>query len=259
MRSRAPVTMFGSLRLIMFGGRARQIEALASRLWSVAQTLPFGPDAPRPVRVLQLLRQHSARLMVHAGIELPAVVRAAWHPISPDLVRAAIRVPADLYIAHYPAALPAAAIAARHYGALYAFDAEDYHLGDFSEIPQHNAERRMVRAIEGRHLRGCAYVTAASPGIAEAYVKSYGITRPTVALNVFPRPQAPPGPTSAGTTVPGPSVYWFSQTIGPNRGLECAVRAIARTRSRPHFYLRGTLARNFADRLQKIAAEVGVF
>src|SRR5205085_8163359 len=38
------------------------------------------------------------------------------------LMVAARRVQADLYIAHYPAALPAAAAAARRCGALYAFD-----------------------------------------------------------------------------------------------------------------------------------------
>jgi hypothetical protein len=238
---------------------AREADrTLAGRSWSVAQTLPFGPDAPRPVRTLQLLRQHSARLMIAARIEVPAIVRAAWHPIGPDLVAAATHVPADLYVAHYPAALPAAAIAARRHGALYAFDAEDFHLGDRPELPKHSAERRMVRSIEERYLPGCAYVSAASPGIADAYVEAYGIVRPTVVLNVFPRAQAPSQPTQAGNAVPGPSIYWFSQTIGPGRGLECAVRAIGRAQFRPHLYLRGTPAWGFLDRLRTIAAEAGV-
>jgi glycosyltransferase involved in cell wall biosynthesis len=237
---------------------AREADrTLAGRAWSVARTLPFGPDAPRPVRVLQLLRQHSARLMVAARICPASVIRAAWHPIGPDLVAAAIQVPASLYIAHYPAALPAAAIAARHRGALYAFDAEDFHLGDLPELPQHCATRRMVRAIEERYLPGCAYVTAAAPGVADAYAETYGVERPTVILNVFSLAQAPEKPTPAGTAIPGPSVYWFSQTIGKDRGLECAVRAIGRARSQPHLYLRGTPAQGFVDQLRMIAAEVG--
>jgi glycosyltransferase involved in cell wall biosynthesis len=173
------------------------------------------------------------------------------------LATAAKSVPADLYIAHYPAALPAAAIAAHSREARYAFDAEDFHLGDWPDEPVYESNRRLVSAIEARHLPGCAYVTAASPSIADAYADAYRILRPTVVLNAFPRKQAPPSPTPAGTMVPGPSVYWFSQTIGPDRGLECAVRATGRARSRPHLYLRGSLASGFLDRLKTIAAEAG--
>ena len=134
-------------------------------------------------------------------------------------------VKADLYIAHYPAALPAAAKSAARHGARYAFDAEDFHLGDLPDLPKHEHERRRLRAIEGAYLPRAAYVTAASPGIADAYVKGYGIKRPAVVLNVFPLSRAPASTTPRGTVEPGPSLYWFSQTIGPDRGLEAAVAA----------------------------------
>jgi glycosyltransferase involved in cell wall biosynthesis len=194
--------------------------------------------------------------MVAAGVRRAPIVLAASHPIGPDLLRAALDVRAHLYIAHYPAALPVAAIAAQRHQGRYAFDAEDFHLGDFRDGPEYDVQRQMLRAIEGRYLPGCSYVTAASPGIADAYVEAYGIARPTVVLNVFPRAQAACGPTPRGTAAPGPSVYWFSQTIGPDRGLECAVRAIDRARSRPHLYLRGTPAAGFLDHLRTIAAKV---
>src|SRR6202043_4002686 len=117
--------------------------------------------------------------------------------------------------------------------------------------------RRLIGAVETRHLPDCAYVTAASPGIADAYAATYGIPRPTVVLNVFPRAQAASRPAPAGTAEPGPSVYWFSQTIGPDRGLEGAVRAIGRARTRPHLYLRGSPAPGFEGRLREIARKAG--
>jgi len=174
------------------------------------------------------------------------------------LFRAAESAPADLYIAHYVAALPAAARAARRQDAQYAFDAEDFHLGDLPDAPQHRIEKRMIRAIEGRYLSGAAYVTAASPMIADAYTETYGIPRPTVVLNVFPRGNAPPGPTSRGGTEPGPSLYWFSQTIGPGRGLETAVEAVARASSAPHLYLRGSPAPGYEEKLRALAQRDGV-
>jgi len=90
-----------------------------------------------------------------------------------------------------------------------------------------------------------------------AYNEAYGIPLPTVVLNVFPLSQAPDAPTPKGTAMPGPSLYWFSQTIGPDRGLECAVRAITRAQSKPHLYLRGTPAAAYASLLRGLAEEQG--
>ena len=230
----------------------RDDDVLVSATWrSHRLNLRRRAAAWRLKRVLQMVSSQAFRL---TGIE--SFADFGFSAFTGPINEAATRVQAELYLAHYPAALPAAARAARRYKALYAFDAEDFHLGDAPEGPGHHNARQMLRAIEDRYLPGCAYVTAASPGIADAYVDAYGIARPTVVLNVFPCDQAPKHPTPRGTAAPGPSVYWFSQTIGPERGLECAVRAIGLAQSRPHLYLRGTPAAGFLDRLRTIAAEV---
>ena len=198
---------------------ARAADAeFGSRRWRV-EKLKFGPQAPLSMRMKQAARQRSARLCAKLGIRGEAIDSAAWHPIGPDLLEAARRTPADLYIAHYVAALPAAAHAAKLNGALYAFDAEDFHLGDLPDMPQHTFEKRLIRTIEGRYLPGCAFMTAASRGIADAYASTYGIPRPTVVLNVFPPSQGVEAPTAKGTASPGPSIYWFSQTIGRESGI----------------------------------------
>jgi glycosyltransferase involved in cell wall biosynthesis len=169
-----------------------------------------------------------------------------------------MRIQADLYIAHYVAALPAAAAAARRHGAFLGFDAEDFHLGDAPDNMESRVSKRIVRAIEERYLPTASYVTAASPLIADAYVEAYGIERPEVVLNVFPRSHAPANPSPCGTQVPSPSVYWFSQTIGAGRGLELAIEAIALAASRPHFFFRGTPAQGYEEKLRVLASELGV-
>jgi glycosyltransferase involved in cell wall biosynthesis len=173
------------------------------------------------------------------------------------LARRVLARKADLYIAHYVAALPSVAHAARRHGAKFAFDAEDFHPGEFSDGPQYDAEKRRIRTIEERCLPAAAYVTAASPGIAEAYGKAYAGIRPQVVLNCFPKRQAPVAATAKGSASPAPSVYWFSQTIGPDRGLECAVQAIAQARTRPHLYLRGTGSAAFLAKLKRLAEADG--
>lgn len=180
----------------------------------------------------------------------------AHSAFSRRIAAASVRHPADLYIAHYPAALEGAARAATRHGSRFAFDAEDFHPGDLPERPELSAARGLISAIERRHLPRVAYMSAASPGIAEAYARTYAIPRPTVIRNVFEAACAPGAPTSKGSE-PGPSLYWFSQVIGPDRGLECALEAIAQAKSAPHLYLRGTPQRGFADRLVAQAAGLG--
>jgi glycosyltransferase involved in cell wall biosynthesis len=237
----------------------RQADAeFSGRPWRVVHKVPFGPRAPQPVYLRQTLTRFGARALVKAAGLHQSLVEGTIHPAAPDLIRAALSVRADLYIAHYTAALPAAARAAKKYGALYAFDAEDYHLGDLPDSPDCYFEKSLIRTIEERYLPGCAYMTAASPGIADAYASTYGLRRPTVVLNVFPRENAPKEPTSAGTVSPGPSLYWFSQTIGPNRGLEVAAEAICLSAARPHLYVRGTLAAGFGEVLRSLANQFDI-
>jgi glycosyltransferase involved in cell wall biosynthesis len=232
-------------------------EAFASRPWRAVEPVPFGPLAPRRRRVTQVARYAMARSLERAGASHLLVRCAAAHQAAPDLAAAAARVEADLYIAHYTAALPAAARAAQLNGAKYAFDAEDFHLGEASDGPAGQRERRRIAAIEKAYLPGCAYITAASPGIANGYAETFGLSKPCVILNVFPLSEAANSCTRAGAAEPGPSVYWFSQTIGPNRGLECAVLAIGRSASRPHLYLRGNVGEAFRSKLESLSEQAG--
>ena len=242
-----------------FRSWAREADAeFEGRGWNSVTKVRFGPGTPLPRRFLQVFRQRTAKRAMLAGMTHQRVLEAAWHQVTPDLIKAATAIRADLYIAHYVAALPAAAQAARLHRSRYAFDAEDFHLGDPPDGATFAPVRRHTRVIELAYLPGAAYVTAASPGIAEAYAGTYGIPLPTVLLNVFPRSHAPAGPTARGTASPGPSVYWFSQTIGGDRGLECAVRAVGLARSRPHLYLRGNPEAGFLDHLNAVASSAGV-
>lgn len=230
----------------------------ADRPWRRETPVAFGPRASLARRLRQKARRSAARALVRAGVTRPNMLAAAHHDAGPDLARAALGVKADLYVAHYVAALPAAARAAQRHGGRFAFDAEDFHPGDLAETPENAFERSLIGRIEAALLPRCVYVSAASPGIAEAYARTYSLARPAVVLNVFSLADAPAAATSRGAAAPGPSVYWFSQTIGPDRGLECAVRAIARAANRPHLHLRGQPAAGFAEALMALAEAEGV-
>jgi glycosyltransferase involved in cell wall biosynthesis len=157
------------------------------------------------------------------------------------LARAACAVRADLYIAHYVAALPAAAAAAQRHGALLGYDAEDFHVGEQMDGTGDSCKTGLIRTIEAAFLPQCSHFTAAAPMIADAYAEVYG-TRPLSMLNVFPLDAAEGGHAPVKRVSPGRELraYWFSQTIGPDRGLQSFIRAMARTRARVSLHIRGS-------------------
>src|SRR5258708_17779089 len=157
--------------------------------------------------------------MTRAGVRVPVAVaaRAYGGPVA-TLQRAASEVPADLYIAHYVPGLAAAALAARRRGAMLGFDAEDFHSGEAVGDPTDTFRMDMVRTLEMALLPSCVHATAAAPLIADAYATPYGIS-PTTVLNVFPLTMAPAEPCQRQEPEPF-QAYWFSQTIGLDRGLQ---------------------------------------
>lgn len=227
---------------------ARDAALKARVKWSLIQIDLRNPTKWRLYRLFQIAMRKSFEMT-----RIRCLANFAFSAFTLPLINAARKVAADIYIAHYPAALPAAALAAKWNGAKFAYDAEDFHLGDWIDAPQYDYDRLLVRSIEGQYLPNCSSITAAAPGIADAYVEAYAIPRPRVILNVFPLSQSPSQLLGMGTARPGPSVYWFSQTIGPDRGLESAVIAIGLAKTRPHLYLRGTLALGFQDELKRLA------
>jgi glycosyltransferase involved in cell wall biosynthesis len=176
------------------------------------------------------------------------LLERAFHPVVPALTRAACAVRADLYIAHNLAALPAAARAAKAHRAILGFDAEDFHRGFWRDDEPDSLAAQLTRALEQRYLPQCRHLTASSEGIAQAYEQSCGVRRARVVLNVFPLEAVEPSPPHDP-----PRLYWFSQTVGPGRGLETAVRAIAIARSRPQLVLRGDPSPGYREQLDALA------
>lgn len=233
-------------------------DAIADPAWSL-RYVKFGPfEADRLSYLRQTAKRHAARALARMGNRSTGVLQAAHSSSTPLLMEAAVSIRAQLYIAHYTAALPAAALAARVHGGAFAYDAEDFHIGEFPDAPQHEFEKGVIRDIERTYVADAAYVSAAAPLIADAYASTYGIPTPRVILNCFPRANAPSRPSQSGVAEPGPSLYWFSQTIGPGRGLECAVAALSRMRSNTHLYLRGAPSPGYDAHLRGIASGAGV-
>jgi glycosyltransferase involved in cell wall biosynthesis len=209
-------------------------------------------------RVVRVVRRRLADKLSARLTELPPRLAAtAHHPLTPALTRAALQYPADFYIAHNLAALPAAGAAAQRYKAHLGFDAEDYHCGELATTDMNAPELRIRRGIESYWLPKCEHLTSASPCISEAYRKDYARVMVPI-LNVFPLSDAPVEPIQPKSTLgQQPSLYWFSQTVGKDRGLEDIISAIALMETEVQLFLRGSPSAGYVDRLIVKARSIG--
>jgi glycosyltransferase involved in cell wall biosynthesis len=166
----------------------------------------------------------------------------------------AIDEKADLYIAHHAEALGAAYLAARRNGARFGFDAEDFHTG-MNETGTVSAQDKLVEYLETNYLPHLSYMTAASKGIGKAYEDKYGVKRPVTILNVFPYEELPAGEVSDPV-----KFYWYSQVIGPNRGIELLLQAASRIRLPFEIHLRGSLqSEAYRDKLKELCGASGLW
>ena len=218
-------------------------DAIAASVpWKAVRVPPRRGE--RPIRLLTgaLARLAAGRVPVRVA------ARAYGGPVG--ALEAAIGA-ADLYIGHYIAGLAAAGRAARRHGAMLGFDAEDLHYGEGGQL-----QVGMAKIIEGALLPSCRHVTASAPLIGAALRDCYGVTATTV-LNVFPltMASATPAATSERGTL---KAYWFSQTIGPDRGLKPFVQAMARTRARVTLDIRGSNRWGHGTELVEFARALGI-
>jgi hypothetical protein len=182
-------------------------------------------------------------------LQLAAMVR-----VGPELAAAALRHPARLYIAHHAAVLPAAVKAAARFGGRVGYDAEDFYAG----IQAPAVFQRAIENMERRYLPACDYVTASSREIAGEYAWQYRIAPPVTVRNVFPLSQRPAAFRAARSAGPL-RLYWFSQCIGPGRGLEDVVGAMGLLGDcEIELHLRGRWQAGYREQLLALARSGGV-
>ena len=232
---------------------AADARMMASRHWTLSLVDWRQSEAPWLFH-LSRVRHFAARRAVGTAFERMFGADTVLCRVGPELRREALATPADLYIAHNLGALPAAYAAAEAHGARLGFDAEDFHSGQLQPGPLAS----FVRQTEQRFIPRCDSVTAAAPLIAEAYRDLCGVPLPTCVLNVFPLVDRPATFREAQTTDPL-RLYWFSQTIGPDRGLEDVVGAMGLLGT-PHIelHLRGRWQPGYEARLRAHAQACGV-
>ena len=228
-------------------------DILSAAAWACTRVKPGGDSVLR-----KLLRRLARRLVVQVPFATTKIAARAQHAETLHLAAVAARLSARFYLGHSLAGLPAAALAERKCGVPFGFDAEDFHDAETEEALSDRAERIARHVLQAGLLPGCALFTAASPLIAKEYGEAYKV-EPTTILNVFPLAQAPLSPPipSPITSQRPASIYWFSQTVGPGRGLESVVAILGRMKTPVQLCLRGFVSTDYIKNLQDQATRAG--
>ena len=203
--------------------------------------------------LLSGVRQRSAKrlaALVGPGRVPLRIAGFARERVFPEIVRKASRIGADLVYGG-GAGLAAAAFAGSELGVPFGVDLEDFHTGDQVDA----AEGRLVQSLSGRIERDvlprAAFRTAGSEDIAQAYRQLYGVDVISI-NNTYRLPQPLRVEEIAGPL----RLYWFSQTIGPGRGLEDAIAALGVSGIVAELHLQGQAVAGYGETLLHLAGRV---
>lgn len=230
-----------------------QVRRTRTWRWTVVD---YDRNSARPTYLISGLRYKAVRKLAQFinPAQLPLGVAAnGFGRVHTELVAAALAEPADLFYGGTTGALAAVAMAGRKANVAYALDLEDFHSAEQDSNPDADLSHRLAERIERDILPGAAFLTTASSAMAEAYRDKYGVS-PITINNTFSLPDAEPE-FSLSPEEPL-RLYWFSQTIGAQRGLEDIVRAAGLANIAAELHLRGNPVAGYLETLQQLAAEV---
>jgi glycosyltransferase involved in cell wall biosynthesis len=216
-------------------------ELARGRKWRFTPVL----DAWKRNLFLPRLRRRLAQ-EIHARLSRESPLQLS--PAVPSLWRAARTRQADLFIAHSEPGLWVADQLRRR-GARVGVDMEDWWSEDLLPEARRHRPLRLLCRLERDVLRHAAHRTCPSEAMAGTLAKEYGCPSPVVVYNAFPWTERA---TLDGKLVDRksravPSIHWYSQTIGPGRGLEELLAALAKVNAPFELHVRGAMAQGAED------------
>ena len=151
---------------------------------------------------------------------------------------------AHLYIMHQEAATIVGAQLANKHKVI--FDMEDWYSQDLLPDAQKKRPIALLKKAEKDALIKGIYCFTTSEAMAAGLQNYYQVNRqPVVIYNSFNAI----GNVADNNTAGSLKLYWFSQTIGPGRGLEFFIEAMAKSNLPWHLTLRGNVDADYKQQL----------
>jgi glycosyltransferase involved in cell wall biosynthesis len=225
---------------------------IAQRRWSssvVDYSAATAPGVRRRTGMRFKMMRTLASTVGPSRVPASVAIRA-YSRVHDELVRKATAEPANLIYGGSTGALAAVAESAVRLGVPYGIDFEDLHSAEANGAGSALSNALAAR-VERHVISGARFVTAGSPMIAEAYDDRYGVRvipiHNTFSIVADPRVGRRDGPLR---------LYWFSQTLGPQRGLEDVVRAAGEANVPVELHLRARAIPEYLESIRKLQASV---
>lgn len=188
----------------------------------------------------RLLSKFARELKLKLGVDTASVLGYGHWAIK----KKAVRTNADLYIAHIDLCLYVGTILCRE-GKKVAFDIEDWYSHDYL-VPERPVE--LLKSLEKFAIENGVYCSCPSHSMATALQQAYPTGKKVhVLYNGFPEKENVPD--TAGFQ-PSPSLVWFSQTIGPGRGLETILKTLQYLHTNVELHLVGHCVEGYDEELK---------
>jgi glycosyltransferase involved in cell wall biosynthesis len=236
-------------------GASRDRALAAGKPWKFEPALDIRePTALGRVRNVAVRgrRRMDRELCSRLGWRLPAALGYG----AQGLLRAALEYSADLTIVHSEANLWVGSELLDR-GRRVGVDFEDWFSEDLREDQRQAHAMQWLQEIEQQLLRRCTYSITTSKAMSIALSEHYGAPPPAVVYNVFPFAErsALDGVFKDRKDPNVPSVHWFSQTIGPGRGLEMFFAATRDLATPFEIHLRGRMAMNYEGDFRRLVPD----
>lgn len=215
---------------------ARDRQLLAEKKWRFEPILDFQPVHRWRNLNTRLHRRFARASFKRFGVFSPVLLGYGAHA----MLKVARQMQADLTIVHSEAGLWVGHHLLKA-GFQVGVDFEDWFSEDL--LPGERAARPIARMkdFECNLLKHCGYCTTTSHALAEALSKAYQSPVPSVIYNTFSwaERQQIDGQIKDRQDLSLSSLHWFSQTIGPGRGLETLFQALPLLNQSVEVHLRG--------------------
>jgi glycosyltransferase involved in cell wall biosynthesis len=233
-------------------GASRDLKLADGKRWKFRPALDI-----RKTTTLRRMRNVAVRARRRIDEELCS--RRGWRLAAAlgygaqGLLRAALEHSADLTIVHSEANLWVGNELLDR-GLRVGVDFEDWFSEDWRDDDRQAHAMRWLQELEQRLARECTYAITTSNAMSLALAERYRTPPPAVVYNVFPFSErnAIDGAYQDRKDPQTPSVHWFSQTIGPGRGLEIFFAAVRDISAPFEIHLRGRMAMNYAETFQRL-------
>jgi len=132
-------------------------------------------------------------------------------------------------------------------------DLEDWFSEDLLDDSRKNRPIKCLKQLEKKLLNNCKYCLTTSQAMSDALSEAYDVYKPTVIYNTFPLEEREridhkiKDKINTNTI----SLHWFSQTIGPGRGLELLSKSLSYIKEPIEIHIRGNV-NNYSDWIESI-------